>query len=76
MGMLAAEFSDDVGEVLLGAQALSFQDLHNGGHLPHVGAGRFFEETCCRGWGAGAYFPFGFHSCAILCASEIWAGVI
>ena len=24
----------------------------------------------------GAYFPFGFHSCASFCASAIWAGVI
>ena len=43
MGILAAEFGDDIVEVLLRAEALSFQHVHNRGHLPHVGNGRLFE---------------------------------
>ena len=41
--VLAAKLGDDVVELLLRAQALALQYLHDCGHLPHVGDGRFFE---------------------------------
>ena len=38
-GILAAEFGDDVVEVLLRAEALAFQYLHKRGDLPLIGDG-------------------------------------
>jgi hypothetical protein len=43
MGILATKLGDDVLEVLLRAEPLSFEDFHDGRDLPHVGDGRFFD---------------------------------
>ena len=42
-GIIAAELGDGVVEVLLRAESLSFEYIHNRGSLPHVGDRRFFE---------------------------------
>lgn len=39
----ATPHRDDVVEVLLRPEALAFEDFHNGGYLPRVGDGCFFE---------------------------------
>lgn len=44
-GVLTAEFGGDVVEVLLHADALALQYLHNGGKLTRVRDGRLFEAT-------------------------------
>jgi len=36
-GDLAAELGDDVIEILLRAETLPFEQLHNGENLPHIG---------------------------------------
>ena len=41
--ILAAELDDDVEEILLRAEALPFEHFDDGGYLPHVGNGRFFD---------------------------------
>jgi hypothetical protein len=42
-GIRAAELREDVIEVLLRAEPLSFEHFDNGGDLSHVGDGRFFD---------------------------------
>ena len=52
----------EVVEILLHAQALALQYLHNRRDLPHVGDGRFFEGHAV-GWGAVVvHLDFGFYS--------------
>ena len=43
-GILPAELGDDVIAVLLRAEPLSFEYLHDGPDLSHVREGRFFDE--------------------------------
>ena len=76
--MLVEQFEhivDDDVQVLLGAEALLFQQLHNGGDLPHVRDRRFFEGHAVAFGSVVTHFV-GFHSRANRCASAILAGVI
>ena len=43
-GILSAELGDDLVEILLRAEALALQYLHNRGNLPHVGDRGFFDR--------------------------------
>ena len=72
----APEPGDDVGEVVLRAEALPFEHFDDGGNLPTIGDGRFLDRHAVAFGAVGAHLPFGFHSCASFCASAIWAGVI
>ena len=51
--MLVEQFEhivDDDVQVLLGAEALLFQQLHNGGDLPTCSRWSLLRGTCCRVW--------------------------
>ncbi len=43
LGILPAQFTNGVKDVLLGEETLLFQDLDQRGDFPHIGDGQFFE---------------------------------
>ena len=68
------ELCDDVVEVLLRAQALPFEHFHNGGDLPHVGDGRFFDRHALA-WGGDRSFAFRCPlPCQLLCLGNLIQG--
>lgn len=48
---------DDAMQILLRAQALPFEHFHNGGHLSHVGDGRFFDAHALAFGAVVAHLP-------------------
>jgi len=59
------------GASLLRTEALPFRYFHDGGNLPHVGDGGFFDGHAVAFGAVVAHWPFGVHSRANFCASGI-----
>src|SRR5437016_10473770 len=64
LGILPAELSDDVVEVLLRAEALALQYFHNRGDLPHVGDSGFLDGHALAFWAVIAHGMFSMDSCS------------
>ena len=60
-GVLALELGDDVVEISLRAEALTFQDFHNDGDFPHVGHGGFIDGRAFAFGGLASHLWIGCH---------------